>query len=266
MVSPSLEDYKIFLEKNVKFGLPQLNRYYASVVYPMKNDFEKSTFVTQLNADIPKYNAEYLANTGYSLFSRTETTVIHVKPFDSMIEKCYRKDVVDNPKWKEAGFGFDSAHCWTNPLECFQTFSDILRTRISVRYLDGALFMLEKLKSLADSLGLERRHEYKSEEEGYYAVHFDLKYPFEIPSITFEPRKIESRIEIQINTEIQNVIVDLAHKYYEKRRMKLRSMDPKWQWDYECEEFVPNYLGHIIHYVEGMIMEVRKRSQEKGKI
>ncbi len=84
-------------------------------------------------------------------------------------------------------------------------------------------------------------------------------YPFEIPSITFDPKEIQSSIEFQINTEIQDLIVDLAFKYYEQRRMIPKRMEEKWQWDYECDEFLPNYLGHIIHYVEGMIMEVRER-------
>lgn len=39
----------------------------------------------------------------------------------------------------------------------------------------------------------------------------------------------------------------------------MKPLDIKWQWDYESDEFIPNYLGHILHYIEGMIMEVRKR-------
>ncbi len=45
----------------------------------------------------------------------------------------------------------------------------------------------------------------------------------------------------------------------EETRMKLKRTDKIWQWDYKCDEFLPNYLGHIIHYIEGMIMEVRDR-------
>lgn len=35
--------------------------------------------------------------------------------------------------------------------------------------------------------------------------------------------------------------------------------DVAWQWQYRGDQFVPNYLGHILHYIEGMIMEVRER-------
>jgi len=70
---------------------------------------------------------------------------------------------------------------------------------------------------------------------------------------------IQSSIEFQVNTEIQDLIVDLTQKYYEERRMRLKKIGAIWQWDYKCEEFLPNYLGHIIHYIEGMIMEVRER-------
>ncbi len=43
------------------------------------------------------------------------------------------------------------------------------------------------------------------------------------------------------------------------RRKLLKPPDTKWQWDYKGDEFATNYLGHILHYVEGMIMDVRER-------
>lgn len=263
---PSLDEYREFLEaKILNFGLAQLRRYYTSTVIQMKDEVEKSEFIRHLNARLPVYNEEYIGKTGYALYGSLQKVEIVMKPFDSMIEKCYRIDVVDNPRWNERLFSFSTPYTWTSPLNCYQKFSDILRTRVKVRYLDGVLFLLEKLERLADSLNLSHQHEYKSEEEGYYAVHLDVLFPFEIPTITYNSVQIKSLFELQINTEIQDVILDMIHKYYERRRTHLRKEDPKWQWDYECEEFVPNYLGHVIHYIEGMIMEVRKRSEARSR-
>lgn len=56
----------------------------------------------------------------------------------------------------------------------------------------------------------------------------------------------------------------MLHTYYEEQRRKGKRED-KWQWDYNSEEFSANYLGHILHYVEGMIMEVREK-QERSEI
>jgi len=260
MNPPSLKSYERFLEEKVLgFGLLQLKEYYDRVVYPMKETFKESDFMKELNKNLKTYNEEYLMSKECLLLSRIEPIKIDIKPFDSMICKCYRKDVINNARWSEADFDLEAEYDWTNPMYCFETFTDILRTRISVRYLDGATFVAEKLKSLADDLGLPHKIEPKASEEGYYAIHFDLTYSFDIPSITFDPKEIQSSIEFQINTEIQNIVEDLAHKYYEQARMRLKKMDEIWQWNYECEEFLPNYLGHIIHYIEGMIMEVRER-------
>jgi len=55
----------------------------------------------------------------------------------------------------------------------------------------------------------------------------------------------------------------LLHKYYEERRKKLKKEDIIWQWDWRSDEFSANYLGHILHYIEGMIMEIREK-QRKG--
>ena len=70
-------------------------------------------------------------------------------------------------------------------------------------------------------------------------------------------------IEIQITTQLQDVIRKLLHIYYEERRKKITEDDIKWQWDYKSDEFVANYLGHILHYVEGMIMDVRSKQAEE---
>ena len=243
------------------FGLLKLKRYYENVANTMKKTFEESAFLKKLNKNLPIYNENYLMARGYPLVSKAERLAIQIKPFDSMIRKCYRKDIIENPRWAVEAFDWEAQYDWINPKYCFEKFSDILRTRISVRYLDGVIFVAEELRSLADSLDLPHRIAYKAEEEGYYAIHFDLTYPFEIPTLMFQTYDIKSTIEFQINTEIQDLILDLAHKYYEERRMRLKETDEKWQWDYECDEFLPNYLGHIIHYIEGMIMEVRERKR-----
>ncbi|GAI51334.1 unnamed protein product [marine sediment metagenome] len=55
----------------------------------------------------------------------------------------------------------------------------------------------------------------------------------------------------------------MLHKYYEETRKRLEKEDIKWQWNYKSDEFVANYLGHILHYVEGMIMEIREKQKEE---
>jgi len=74
---------------------------------------------------------------------------------------------------------------------------------------------------------------------------------------------IKISIELQITTQLQEVIRKLLHNYYEERRIRLKEEDLKWQWDYRSDEFATNYLGHILHYIEGMIMDIREKQEEK---
>jgi hypothetical protein len=81
----------------------------------------------------------------------------------------------------------------------------------------------------------------------------------DVPKENWDSERIPVALEIQVTTQLQDVIGKLLHKYYEDRRMQASQPELKWQWNYESDEFLTNYLGHILHYAEGMIMEARTR-------
>lgn len=66
-------------------------------------------------------------------------------------------------------------------------------------------------------------------------------------------------MEIQISTSVKEIIKKLLHIHYENRRLNNTDNGSLWQWDYKGDEFIASYLGHIIHYVEGMIVTLRDR-------
>ena len=69
-------------------------------------------------------------------------------------------------------------------------------------------------------------------------------------------------MELQITTQLQNSIRALVHKHYESRRdQSTPSQD--WKWDHTSNEFATNYLGHILHYLEGMIVDIRERQRNR---
>ena len=104
----------------------------------------------------------------------------------------------------------------------------------------------------------------EAREEGYYAAHQYISKEFEIPKIDWDTEKIDFSIEIQITTQLQEIIRGLLHKYYGEKRKRITKENVKWQWNYKGDEFTANYLGHILHYVEGMIMEIRDKQEERG--
>jgi hypothetical protein len=54
----------------------------------------------------------------------------------------------------------------------------------------------------------------------------------------------------------------MLHTHYEDRRMRAGSSDD-WKWDHRSDEFATNYLGHILHYLEGMIVVTRDKQEEQ---
>ena len=44
---------------------------------------------------------------------------------------------------------------------------------------------------------------------------------------------------------------------------KINDLDLVWQWDYTNDRFNTNYLGHIVHYVEGMIVQLRDKQMKQ---
>ncbi len=131
--------------------------------------------------------------------------------------------------------------------------------------MDGVDFLFSKLETLANELNLPLKIDYEAREEGYYAGHFNVIMQFSIPRIDWDAETITLTVEIQITTQLQEVIRRLLHKYYESHRLSQTKPPKKWQWDYRSEAFTANYLGHILHYIEGTILEVRDKQKAGHK-
>ena len=176
----------------------------------------------------------------------------------SFLEKTFRKNIIQNKSWPKP-----PANGWMFPTNCYSRVNDIIRTLITVKYLDGVDFIADKIKLLSNQNKLDYEIYLEAREEGYYAAHQYVTKEFEIPKIDWDTEKIDFSIEIQITTQLQEIIRGLLHKYYGERRKRISKEDIKWQCDYKGDEFTANYLGHILHYVEGMIMEIRDKQKEE---
>lgn len=233
---------------------------YNTVSNKILADFRSSSIWQDLNSNLTNINAEYLSSTGYQLFIDKFKPKLVTKPFKSFLEKSFRKNILFNKNWVIDNDPKPPNGGWVTPDNWYEKTNDILRTCFIVKYLDGVEFLIEKIVAHCESYSLTCNKEYEARDEGYYDVHIYTQYKFEIPKLNWDTEAKNISIELQITTQVQDVIGTLTHKYYEQRRLKMnKRTDKKWQWDYESEEFTPNYLGHILHYVEGMIMEVRKQ-------
>ena len=229
--------------------------YFETVTNQMKNDFENSLFWNKLNSELIEINDKYFVEKGVHLLIPSNKPKIYVKSLESVIIKAYRKNILNNSEFPEP-----PKDGWILPDNWFGNINDILRTTLTVKYLDGVPFIITELSKIANNLKLIFDSSFEAREEGYYAAHSGVIHPFYIPDQNFSPYKINLNVEIQVTTQIQEIIKTLLHKHYEQKRKIEKPKDYKWQWDYTCPEFIPNYLGHIIHYVEGMIIEIRDKN------
>ncbi len=253
------EEYMKWLEDEHQVVISERTRtYYGSVTSKAKEDFEKSLFWTELASRLRDFDIQYQVNTGLNLFTEPTVPDVYVKPFASFLHKTYRINVLHNDCWPNEPQGG-----WVLPDNWYSHINDTIRTLFVVKYLDGLEFILKRVRCLCEEYGQPCLPSLEAKEEGYYAAHLHTAQEFEVPRINWDTQRVRICIEIQITTQLQEVIRKLLHKYYKERRRRRREDEQtNWQWEYSSDEFIANYLGHILHYVEGMIMEVRKRQTE----
>lgn len=259
MTKPSYDNYKDWLRNNHGIIINKnTEKQYRRITSKIKSDFEKGAFWLEFTRNIKEYNDEYYSKREYDLFMPQFEPEVKIKPFESLLLKTYRKNILNNKNWPNK-----PVNGWIFPDNYYSNINDIIRTLIVVKYLDGVEFIIEKLKLISESNRITFKEFYEAREEGYYAAHIYIEEQFVIPPTKgLETEDVNISIEIQIATQIQEVLKELLHKYYSIKRKEIIKEEKKWQWDYKNEEFTVNYLGHMLHYIDGMIMEVRERQED----
>jgi len=90
------------------------------------------------------------------------------------------------------------------------------------KYLDGVEYLSGELLNIASSLNMETKLDYEAKDDGYYAAHCYLYFECEIPTQTWETERILVPVEIQITTQLQEVIKTLLHTYLRVASSRLR--------------------------------------------
>ncbi|SOC48674.1 hypothetical protein SAMN05660748_1379 [Blastococcus aggregatus] len=220
----------------------------------LQKAFEESKFFLQLSNRLRDWSLDYEDRKGVPLFGAPPEIKLELKPWESFLSKTWRANVHNNPNWPAPpADGWLSPDCW------FEGLWDVVRCRIVVRYLDGVQELADHMTSLGGEVGADVEVWTHAQDYGYYAMHVTVRQDFRVQTLNFEDEEERfSKIEIQLTTELQETIGSLTHGYFEKRREEKQDPDQKWQWNYQSPEFTPYYLGHMLHYLEGMIMRVRE--------
>lgn len=253
----SMDSYLKWLEESHRIYIDDaLENRYGIIVDTIKRHILESAMWRAILKDMPIWRHEYQVTHGCLLFNDEIKVELCTKPFTSFIEKTYRKNIILNKCWPDA-----PAEGWYLPLSCLENINDIVRTTIVVKYIDGVKFTINKLVNCCNSKSTQCKADYEARDEGCYAAHFYYYVDCSIPAQNWKTENITISFEVQVTTQLQEVIKVLLHKYYEGRRVSIAGPSDDWKWNYQSTEFATNYLGHILHYIEGMIVDVRDRNR-----
>lgn len=130
-------------------------------------------------------------------------------------------------------------------------------------------FVCERLKEYCVDNNIECKYRELSSDSGYYAWHFYFRVPVEL-SIGGEINNAQMWLELQLTTQLAEVITSLTHDLYATRRGG-GADDPYWKWDAGSARFRSSFIGHGLHLLEGVIqsfrdsvMHDRKSSQDEA--
>jgi ppGpp synthetase/RelA/SpoT-type nucleotidyltranferase len=250
--------YEIWLATHDVTNINAHRNHYRTVSQEVLRSYNECAFWKKVLQELPNIDAEYLIAHKFPLIVNPTPELI-VKPWESFLQKTYRKNILTNAAFPNAPEGG-----WYLPPNWYTRIKDIVRTTITVKYLDGVPLVLEKLRAMAKAEALAFDDQLEARIDGYYGAHFNCLKQCEIFTIEWSNITTTIILEIQITTQIKDVIKSLLHKYYETSRMSVETSSiVDISWSYETDEFIAAYLGHVLHYVEGMIINVRDR--ERGR-
>jgi len=224
----------------------------------------QGSFLAELQREIEAAGAAYLAEVGSDLFLTPDAPALHwrAKTFDSMIDKLYRANVLWNGQWPkppawEEWVEDPGDRSWIGPYDCLKRLDDVIRTRVVCKYIDGPTFLAARIEELARNSGVGCKVGSRELDAGYYSHHIYFDIVGDNIGRNFETIKTRNRIELQVTTQLQDVLMSLTHRFYERDRLKLSRREKPWRWDYNTAQFKGAYLGHTLHLLEAIVIEVR---------
>ncbi|HEX9431014.1 MAG TPA: hypothetical protein VF944_11620 [Candidatus Bathyarchaeia archaeon] len=230
---------------------------YLKVAERIRASFQSSLYWQQLLERTNELDSQFRVRTGDALLSAASRhRELLTKPFDSFMEKTFRRNVIQN-----LNFPDEPTNGWLDAGNWYERVTDMVRTSIIVRYLDAVPILTRAIEAYSADAGVECASTLEAREEGYYASHIVITHNVEVPARVTGTERIDAHVEIQVTTQLQDAIRTLLHRFYERSRVA-PTIDPtEWKWDHRSEAFAVNYLGHVLHYLEGNIVHVRERER-----
>src|SRR5438045_626970 len=130
------DGYKLWLKGEHRCEISDItSNHYTAVCDAVKKTLEDCPVWNAVKSGLRDLDDKYLINSGYPLIHNF-VPEIYIKPFDSFLSKTYRHNILLNnnyPKPPRDG--------WLLPPDWYSKINDILRTTLTVKYLDGVELM-----------------------------------------------------------------------------------------------------------------------------
>jgi len=202
-------------------------------------------FWTEVRARLPEWGAEYRKRThGSALAGQLPDFVAKGEDRirSKILSKCSRDAVFCQSALGTGG----------PPIP---QLNDLVRTRISCKFVDGVQFLASRLNDLGKTLGVRTERQWVGSLEGYFAQHvtFQAEVYFRFGG-GVTPTTITC--EVQVGTDLSTRVWESAHAIYEGAR-DTPDEPAEWQWNPKDPRFVARELGHMIHLADGLLMQLR---------
>ncbi len=207
------------------------------------------------------------------LMDADHITNFELKSWASLVNKSFRMNCLQNrnfpdvPRFDPFEYGVITADAsipgeWVTPRNWFGFIDDPIRARVICKFADGPDFLATKLEEYAKSRGVSAKLKRQTKDNGYYAYHcyfvFEIGEEFAVDGLGVSFARFS--IELQITTQLQEILYDLTHTYYEAERLEATQPHINFSF-FESHRFKSTYTGHTLYLIESILLEIRKNSQ-----
>lgn len=257
---PKYEEYKTWLYETHHIDLNdrRYKTFYELNATRALDTVQQHAFFVDLDKFLLETESLYDENGSFGLLMGKNEVKLFKKPFESVINKSFRKNIAFNRR-----FPAPPMDGWLLPENWFASFDDLIRGTIVTKYIDAPEFLSSRMQGYATKNGLEASVTSRESDSGYYAYHFYLTVPMEMAAVDMNPMDTNVKIEIQITTQLQEILRKLTHGFYEELRLDPLQDKRAWKWDFQSPRFQASYLGHTLHLLEGVIVQLKNRSETK---
>jgi hypothetical protein len=256
----SIEQYLDWMRKQHGqdfVSIENINRFNTNIK-TIQSTIANSPVIHEIEKKLHEWALEYELNTQSSLFMKEPSLQFITKSYESVVDKTFRINALWNKKYPNS----PPKMGWITPDNIFSNINDLVRTYLVCKFIDGPKFLTEKLEIYCNSKNMRCECYSQERDEGYYAYHFYLYDYVDVLDSNWKSIKTLAITEIQLTTQLQEVLKDLTHQYFEVTRLEPKSSDNKWKWEVGSNRFRSAYMCHTLHLLEAIILDLRDTALE----